>query len=285
MDYCNLRTLLVAKLSTVIARRSSFAIWSNVPPNTSRSLLNRVPRRNFSSAAPTTLYQYAICPYCNISKALLRYTGTPYKAVEVNPLTKAELKSLPDQGYKKVPILFKSDPATQINGSDKIAQLILLAHPTIDSSSESALLWTAFARDDLAPLLYPNLCSSLSSSYHAFGYVHSTPSFSIAQRYSIQFLGSIAMYLAASKIKQKRNITDERLALKGALDSLEAALDGTSFLSGTKLPHLGDLTIYGVLSALRGLPVMTILDDYPKINGWFAQMELVVEDETKPSRL
>jgi microsomal prostaglandin-E synthase 2 len=242
-------------------------------------MLAHKSRRDFPSAAITTLYQYAICPYCNISKALLHYTGTPYNAVEVNPLTKAELKSLPDQDYKKVPIMLQSDRTTQINGSKEIASLILATNPTIDSSSESALQWTAFARDDLAPLLYPNLCNSLSSSYHAFGYVHSTPSFSISQRYSIQFLGSIAMYLAASKIKQKRNITDERVALKEALGSLEAALDGASFLSNTRQPHLGDLSVYGVLRALRGLPVMSILEDYPMIIAWFSQMELVVEDE------
>jgi glutathione S-transferase len=157
---------------------------------------------------------------------------------------------------------------------------ILEANHTIDSSSDSAAKWTAFARDDLAPLLYPNLCNSLSSSYQAFGYVHSTPSFSMAQRYSIQFLGSIAMYFAATKIKQKRNITDERAELKAALDNLEAALDETSFLSNTDQPHLGDLTIYGVLRALRGLAVMKVLEDYPKITAWLSKMHQVVEQET-----
>ena len=41
-----------------------------------------------------TLYQYQICPFCNKAKALLFYAGIRYETVEVNPLTKAELKQL-----------------------------------------------------------------------------------------------------------------------------------------------------------------------------------------------
>lgn len=55
-----------------------------------------VARRAFSTldadAPKVRLYQYAICPFCNRSKALLRFSGTKYDAVEVNPLTKREVK-------------------------------------------------------------------------------------------------------------------------------------------------------------------------------------------------
>lgn len=39
-----------------------------------------------------TLYQYAICPFCSKAKALLAYAGIEHEVVEVNPLTKAEIK-------------------------------------------------------------------------------------------------------------------------------------------------------------------------------------------------
>lgn len=45
-----------------------------------------------TSAALVQLYQYAICPFCNKSKALLDYAKVPYETIEVNPLTKAEIK-------------------------------------------------------------------------------------------------------------------------------------------------------------------------------------------------
>ena len=50
-----------------------------------------------SGAEPSTppdvkLYQYHICPFCNITKSLLSYSKLDYDHIEVNPLTKAELK-------------------------------------------------------------------------------------------------------------------------------------------------------------------------------------------------
>jgi glutaredoxin len=38
------------------------------------------------------LYQYKICPFCSKVKAVLGYAGIDHEIVEVNPLTKAELK-------------------------------------------------------------------------------------------------------------------------------------------------------------------------------------------------
>ena len=54
-------------------------------------------RRCFSTAASegapsVEMFQYKICPFCNKAKALLSYANVPYQAVEVNPLTKAEIK-------------------------------------------------------------------------------------------------------------------------------------------------------------------------------------------------
>jgi len=60
-----------------------------------------------------------------------------------------------------------------------------------------------------------------------------------------------------------------------------------SFLSGSSIdqqsnqptPHLGDLTIYGVLRGLQGLPVMEdmVYPAYPRIRQWYRDMEQVVE--------
>jgi microsomal prostaglandin-E synthase 2 len=38
------------------------------------------------------LYQYKICPFCSKVKAVLGYAGIDHEIVEVNPLTKGELK-------------------------------------------------------------------------------------------------------------------------------------------------------------------------------------------------
>ena len=166
-----------------------------------------------ANAAPSVvLYQYAICPFCNIAKAVMSYTSVDYKAVEVNPLTKAEIKF--SKEYRKVPIA--TVDGEQLNGSDLIVEK-LLEHPTVASNLEKKLQkmspemflkaedskkWLDFARDDLATLLYPNICRTRGDSYKAFGYVNDT-SFSPFQKFAIQNVGSLAMYFAASKIKRK----------------------------------------------------------------------------------
>ncbi|KAL9182782.1 hypothetical protein ACHAXT_004061 [Thalassiosira profunda] len=201
------------------------------------------------------LYQYHICPFCNIAKSVLSYANLDYQAVEVNPLTKAELK--PWSGdYKKVPIAMID--GSQVNGSDEIVESILgssdvqkaleeqWAGEMGDSEdkmtmqqfqkSENAQKWTEFARDDLAALLYPNICGSLGDSFDAFAYIKGVDSLSALQKVSIQSLGALAMYFAASKVKSKRGITDERAALHEALDKFES--EG---LENGKLPYSSGL--------------------------------------------
>ena len=68
-------------------------------------------------------------------------------------------------------------------------------------NSDGARRWARFARDDLAALLYPNICGSLRDSYAAFGYVQRVDAFAAWQKASIRSVGALAMYFAASKIK------------------------------------------------------------------------------------
>lgn len=69
-----------------------------------------------------TLFQYDVCPWCNKVKAVLDYNDIPYRAVEVNPLLKTELKF--SEGYKKVPIMLTAE-GEQINDSNEIIQHLL----------------------------------------------------------------------------------------------------------------------------------------------------------------
>jgi microsomal prostaglandin-E synthase 2 len=247
-----------------------------------------------SSAPSVTLYQYAICPFCNKAKALLAYSGINYNVVEVNPLTKAELK--PWSGdYRMVPIAIIDDK--QVNGSDEI-MTTLLEHPFVVASLESkwntmsldeftsnpsAVRWSKYANDDLAPLLYPNICRSLSDSYAAFSYVNNVDTFSSLQKLSIRSIGSLAMYFAASKIKSKRGITDERKALDDALTEWEGnALDqGKLFASGTNEPNMGDLAVFGTLRAVEGLPVHSQAVEQRGVilPAWYDRMKEHVYDD------
>ncbi len=49
-----------------------------------------------------TLYQYQNCPYCCKVRALLDYYGFAYRVVEVNSVSRTQIKW---SDYRKVPIL------------------------------------------------------------------------------------------------------------------------------------------------------------------------------------
>jgi microsomal prostaglandin-E synthase 2 len=72
-----------------------------------------------------------------------------------------------------------------------------------DFTGKESKRWQDFCNEQLAPLLYPNMCRTWSDSYTAFGYINNHPQFSWLQKVSIRYLGSLAMYLAASRVKSK----------------------------------------------------------------------------------
>mmetsp|Transcript_21309 Transcript_21309/g.32819 ORF Transcript_21309/g.32819 Transcript_21309/m.32819 type:complete len:284 (-) Transcript_21309:924-1775(-) len=239
--------------------------------NQQQSILRRPLSDTASTPLSFTLWQYKICPFCNKVKSLLAYADVDHNVIEVNPLTKNELK--PWSGdYKKVPIAVLNDE--QLNGSDKILDALLENEQVIsnlegkwvnteqtmtmsDFRSNDAEKWMKYATDDLASLLYPNICRSLSDSFLAFSYVNDVDTFSPVQKITIRGAGSLAMYLAASKIKSKRGITDEREALNKVLSVWEE--EGLSsgkkeFQSGTQAPNMGDIAVFGTLRSVEGLP-------------------------------
>ena len=66
------------------------------------------------------IYQYDVCPFCCKVKTFLDYYKIPYRVVEVNPLTKSELKW---SSYKKVPVVVLDDKE-QVNDSSAIISLL-----------------------------------------------------------------------------------------------------------------------------------------------------------------
>jgi microsomal prostaglandin-E synthase 2 len=235
-----------------------------------------------ATRTPVKLYQYKICPFSNIAKAVLTHKKIPFVSIEVNPLTKSELKFSKD--YRKVPIVL--DGEKQYNGTEEIVPQFTEGGDDFATSSSSKQ-WQEFSTQKLAPLLYPNLCNTLSNSVRAFDYIHST-NFTTTQKYSIQYVGAVAMYFAASKIQKKYNIDDVRVALLDVLDELESGLDenGATILlnkSSSENPHLGDVTVFGVLKGLEGLPISDDIilhnERYPKIQKWYTNMNQTVYGE------
>ncbi|KAI6205263.1 hypothetical protein M3Y94_00772600 [Aphelenchoides besseyi] len=68
------------------------------------------------------LYQYQTCPYCSKVRAMLDYYGFSYEVVEVNPVTRSQLKFA--KGYRKVPVVTTSKLEEKMIESSQIMSIL-----------------------------------------------------------------------------------------------------------------------------------------------------------------
>ncbi|KAF5734030.1 prostaglandin E synthase 2-like [Tripterygium wilfordii] len=228
------------------------------------------------------LYQYEACPFCNKVKAFLDYYDIPYKVVEVNPLSKKEIKW---SDYKKVPILMV-DGERLVDSSAIIDQLSekILPKNTVDIASDEdneEKKWRGWVDSHLVHVLSPNIYRNTSEAIEAFDYITSNGNFSFFEKISVKYAGAAAMYFVSKNLKKKYNITDERAALYEAVETWVDALNGSEFLGGTK-PNLADLAVYGVLRPIRYLRSGRDMVENTRIGDWYTRMEGVVGE---PSRI
>uniref|UniRef100_A0A2P2KGZ0 Prostaglandin E synthase 2 n=1 Tax=Rhizophora mucronata TaxID=61149 RepID=A0A2P2KGZ0_RHIMU len=186
------------------------------------------------------LYQYEACPFCNKVKAFLDYYDIPYKVVEVNPITKKEIKW---SDYKKVPILMV-DGEQLVESSVIINQLsdkVLSKKKTIDAASDDVVdeekKWRRWVDNHLVHVLSPNIYRNTSEALESFDYITSHGNFSYTEKLTVKYAGAVAMYFVSKGLKKKYNITDERAALYEAAETWVDALDGHEFL-GKQLQNM-----------------------------------------------
>ncbi|KAL9672195.1 hypothetical protein QQ045_028445 [Rhodiola kirilowii] len=217
------------------------------------------------------LYQYEACPFCNKVKAFLDYYDIPYKVVEVNPISKKEIKW---SDYKKVPIL-QVDGEQLVDSSAIIDQLFQKLHPTGSLDNEEENQWRGWVDNHLVHVLSPNIYRNTSEALESFDYITTHGNFSFSERLVAKYAGAAAMYFVSKKLKKKYNITDERAALYDAANTWVDALKGREFLGGTK-PNLGDLAVFGVLRPIRYLKSGRDMVENTKIGDWYTRMESAV---------
>uniref|UniRef100_A0A6N2LE24 Prostaglandin E synthase 2 n=1 Tax=Salix viminalis TaxID=40686 RepID=A0A6N2LE24_SALVM len=218
------------------------------------------------------LYQYEACPFCNKVKAFLDYYNIPYKVVEVNPISKKEIKW---SDYKKVPIL-KVDGEQMVDSSDIVDKLFQRIHP--DNSvpdSDEETKWRGWVDNHLVHVLSPNIYRSVSEALESFDYITTHGNFSFTERLVAKYAGATAMYFVSKKLKKRHNITDERAALYGAAETWVDALRGRQYLGGSK-PNLADLAVFGVLRPIRYLKSGKDMVEHTHIGEWYSRMENAV---------
>lgn len=210
------------------------------------------------------LYQYHTCPYCNRVKALLDFSKVNYKSIEVNPLTKSEIKF---SGSKSVPVAKFDDIV--ICGSGEIINQIRKYSSNEQLWTADSDKWMIWSEKRLAVLLYPNITRTFSESWKAFSYVENVKTWSALQRVTNRVLGPIAMFMVNGKIKAKYGIKDERAELLALLLEWTDAVGDGPFLHGKEI-SLPDLMVFGVL---KGIDVLSTFDfvmkENPNLKKWY----------------
>ncbi|XP_010692501.2 uncharacterized protein LOC104905612 [Beta vulgaris subsp. vulgaris] len=223
------------------------------------------------------LYQYEACPFCNKVKAFLDYHNIPYKVVEVNPISKKEIKW---SDYKKVPIL-TVEGEQMVNSSDIIESLYKKMHPEGSSmNTEEEKKWLRWVDDHLVHVLSPNIYRTAGEALESFDYIASHGNFGFMERMMAKYAGATAMYFVAKKLKKKYNITDERESLYQSAETWVNALKGRAFLGGSK-PNMADLAVFGVLRPIRHLQSGKDMVEHTRIGDWYARMEKVVGESCR----
>lgn len=228
------------------------------------------------------LYQYEACPFCNKVKAYLDYYDIPYKVVEVNPISKKEIKW---SDYKKVPIL-TVDGEQLVDSSaiiDKLRNKIHgkeIVESASDKDDDEEIKWRRWVDNHLVHVLSPNIYRNTSEALESFDYITSNGNFSFTEKITIKYAGAAAMYFVSKKLKKKYNITDERAALYEAAETWVDALNGREFLGGSK-PNLADLAVFGVLRPIRYLRSGRDMVEQTRIGDWYTRMENAVGESAR----
>ncbi|GMN51293.1 hypothetical protein TIFTF001_020443 [Ficus carica] len=224
------------------------------------------------------LYQYEACPFCNKVKAFLDYYDIPYKVIEVNPLSKKEIKW---SDYKKVPILMV-DGEQLVDSSAIIDKLGDKLNPEKEASlgDDEEKKWRQWVDNHLVHVLSPNIYRNTSEALESFDYITSNGNFSFTEKITVKYAGAAAMYFVSKNLKKKYNITDERAALYDAAETWVNALNGRDFLGGSK-PNLADLAVFGVLRPIRYLRSGRDMVEHTRIGDWYTRMENAVGESAR----
>jgi len=224
------------------------------------------------------LYQYAICPFCNKTKAALKFLKVPFSPIEVNPITKREIKDICNNDYVKVPLAIGSQN-TVIGGSLEIIEKGIEISPKKNDKefishflSDSARKWHTWSDEKFIIYLFPNITRSMSESFQTLKYVHNV--FPVYNAWPLRILGTLAFRMFAHpKIKKKYNIDNERSALWKATDKWEQhVVKSSGGFSGGERPDLSDFAIYGSVKGLDFLPIYEEFCNRPIFNAWMQRM-------------
>jgi len=258
------------------------------------------------------LYQYATCPFCCKVRAFLEYYDFDYEKVEVNPVTRKEIKF---SEYRKVPFIKSEDH--QINDSSLIISLLkshylgkgdidtlLTYYPFLENDDKKGTgqyqnlynimyqqgfshaqnqaireeaKWRRWVDESFVHTLSPNIYRTIGESLQAMEYITEAGNFTPREQKIIYYTGAVAMYIIGKRVKWKYHLrNDVRQSLYEEANRWVHNVGKKTFMGG-KQPNLADLNMYGVISAIEGLDAFNDLMKNTKIGPWYKRMKSQVQ--------
>ena len=264
-----------------------------------------------------TLYQYEVCPFCCKVKAFLDYNRIPYRVVEVNPLTKGELKW---SEYKKVPVVVLDD-IEQVNDSSVIISRLASeleaerkpgaekersqggwwsiglggrkpssskAYGSGDPSPQGRAMreeeaaWRRWVDEKFVKVITVNIYRNAKESFQTFDYITEHGNFGWVQRQAARVVGATMMWSLSNRLKKKYNVEgDVREALYQCAEEWIDAVGPNRPFMGGKTPNLADLAVFGVIRSVVGTDTFMDLQHNTAIGPWYERMMSAVAESSR----
>lgn len=270
---------------------------------------------DYQNESKWTLYQYATCPFCCKVRSFLDYYGVDYEIVEVNPVTRKEIKF---SEYRKVPFLTSKEH--QLNDSSLICSVlktqlitesevtkILTYYPILENEDgkkksfdyqnrynvmyetglgkeahdkvRDEMKWRRWVDEVFVHTLSPNIYRTWGESLQAMEYITKVGNFSDFERTLIYYSGAVAMYLIGKRLKHRHHLRNEvRESLYEETYRWLKAVGKNPYQGGDQ-PNMADLNMYGVLSAIEGYDAFSDLLQNTNIGPWYQRMKTKVKNK------
>tara|TARA_B100001540_G_scaffold14007_1_gene12225 strand:- start:946 stop:1932 length:987 start_codon:yes stop_codon:yes gene_type:complete len=244
------------------------------------------------------LYQYDVCPFCNKVKAFLDYHNIPYDVVEVNPLTKTEIKQF-EHEWKKVPVLVV-DGKAMYNSRDIINDMDERARKNSgltkrwfgdksNKEKEKEEEWCKWVDERFVHVLTPNIYKTFREAMDSFDYITERGNFGFFERQSARIAGAVSMYgISKMVLKKRHGIEDERASLFEETRkwmSEGVGKSGGQFCGGDA-PNIADISMFGVFRAVKTFQTFEdVCKEVPEMVPWYEKMKKAVGESSRSDGL
>ena len=225
----------------------------------------------------TTLYQFALCPFCNKVRAGLQLKGVPFEEVEVSPRSKVELPSLPEGAPRKVPVLEVGstvlwDSTRILSQLDEAFPDTLRFTPADEAMRLRADTMEQSVDDQFIESLPPVLYGTWREATRASKVIAKHSRFGTGEGLAVKFGGPLIMHAVAKRILKRNGRTDAHAWVRENLDYFEQELGERDFVCGDTLT-VADVAMHGALTCISPFPIFENVESRPRLHAWFERVE------------